>query len=156
MPISYKALPTDIVHRLRSGGTDAHGRVAERHPAPAGGAPCRHCLRDIPEGQELLIAAYRPFAELQPYAEVGPIFLCANDCDRHPDTPDTPAMFLDRERLLVKGYYDNDRIKYSTCTVVQTDSITGMCEEILAEPDVAYIHLRSATANCFQCRVERG
>jgi hypothetical protein len=27
---------------------------------------------------------------------------------------------------------------------------------ILARPDVAYVHARSASNNCFQCRIERG
>ena len=58
-----------------------------------------------PPASAYLILAYRPFDEAQPYAEVGPIFLHAEPCERYPVTGETPAMFLQRERYLLKGYH---------------------------------------------------
>ena len=103
-----------------------------------------------------LILAYRPFEALQPYAETGPIFLCADACERHPDSVSTPVMFLAWERLLLKGYGADQRIVYGTGVVVQTDEVAATAAKILERPDVAFVDLRSAKNNCFQARVFRG
>ncbi len=57
--------------------TTAIGRTAV---SDGHGNPCRSCLADIRAGAAMLIVAARPFPALQPYAETGPIFLCAADC----------------------------------------------------------------------------
>ena len=76
----YVAIPTPVVRALQAGGLDANGQLPERKVAEGGGNPCRHCLKLIPEGAGMLVLAHRPFPAPQPYAEVGPIFLCADDC----------------------------------------------------------------------------
>ena len=95
----FLALPTDTVRALRAGAPDAHRRAPERAVSDGGDNPCRHCLTEIPEGRGMLVLAHRPFTTPQPYAESGPIFLCA-------------------------------------------------------DARVAFAHLRSASNNCCQCRVE--
>ena len=82
MPIRFTAIPTETAARLRAGARDANGLPPERHVATGTGNPCRHCLREVPDGAGMLVLAYRPFHVLQPYAETGPIFLCAGPCDR--------------------------------------------------------------------------
>lgn len=154
--IRFHALPTPDVRALQAGGPDAYGNAPERRISDGPGIPCRHCLTEVPAGEPYLILAYRPFGKLQPYAETGPIFLCANWCERHPETPATPAMFLEWERLLLKGYSADERIVYGTGEVVETEKIAAKAAEILARPDIAFVDLRSARNNCFQARVMRG
>jgi Protein of unknown function (DUF1203) len=77
----YKAIPTDVVRAYQAGGLDANGQVPEQVVAAGGNNPCRHCLTMIPEGAGMLVLAHRPFPNLQPYAEVGPLFLCAEPCE---------------------------------------------------------------------------
>jgi len=79
MQLTYLPYDPDWVAQLRTGGVDAYGDAAERSISDGTGNPCRHCLKDIPKGAEMLICAARPFPDPQPYAETGPIFLCA-DC----------------------------------------------------------------------------
>lgn len=155
MSIRFQALPTDHVRKLQTGGLDANGLAAETKISDGGGNPCRHCLTDIGEGEAMLVLAYRPFPSLQPYAEVGPIFLCADQCERHPDSDLLPGMFRNRERLLLRGYTSDDRIRYGTGQVVGIEVIQQAAEGILANDEIAYVHIRSATNNCFQCRIER-
>ncbi|MEM7642433.1 MAG: DUF1203 domain-containing protein, partial [Pseudomonadota bacterium] len=69
-----------FVAAIRAGGPDANGRPAERAISNGNGNPCRACLRNIDAGDPMLILAARPFPELQPYAETGPIFLHAEAC----------------------------------------------------------------------------
>ena len=75
MLLRYVALPTEDVRALQRGGPDAYGMVPERRVSDGDGVPCRHCLKNVAAGKDYLILAYRPFPELQPYAETGPIFL---------------------------------------------------------------------------------
>ena len=149
-----RGLATDRVERLRLGGPDAHGQPALVRTAQGRGNPCRHCLQPIAEGDEMLVLAHRPFDTAQPYAEVGPIFLHERDCARGGGSAQIPA-FLSSPRYIVRGYGADDRIVYGTGAVIETDRIPGYAEELLARPGIAYAHVRSATNNCFHCRIER-
>ena len=153
--ISYTALTTEIAQRLRAGGPDANGQIPERSISDGDAKPCRHCLRQIPAGAEMLILAHRPFPALQPYAETGPIFLCADPCQRH-DGTEVPEIGQTSPDYLLKGYDDTDRIKYGTGAVVPAAKIAARAGELLDDPDIAYVHVRSSRNNCYQFRIDRG
>jgi hypothetical protein len=150
----FVALPTDAVHALQDGATDANRQPPERHVSDGAGNPCRHCLTEIAAGEPMLVLAYRPFPAPQPYAELGPIFLHARPCARYQDTG-MPPMFRDWERLLIRGYGLDDRIVYGTGQVVRIPELEAAATALLDRPDVAYLHARSAANNCYQCRIER-
>ena len=156
MKLTFQALPTDQVRQLQNGGADANGLVPEKQISDGQGNPCRHCLNNIAAGKEMLVLAHRPFPELQPYAEVGPIFLCAEPCERHPDSDELPEIFHRPERILVRGYKSDHRIQYGTGRVVEMLTVPQAAEQIFADEAVTYIHMRSASNNCYQCRIERG
>jgi len=147
-------IPTATHERLRSGGLDANGQPAVVRIAEGRANPCRHCLGLIAPGEEKRVLAYRPFDGLHPYAETGPIFLHTGAC-AHDDRASVPAWFDDLEPALVRGYGEDHWIRYDTGRVVPGREIARHCEQILADPAVAYVHVRSKF-NCFQCRVERG
>ena len=153
--IKITALPTDIVHALQNGGPDSHGQPAEHSISDGGGNPCRHCLKYIPKGAEMLILAHRPFPAAQPYAETGPIFLCAKPCKRHQDDH-IPEIFSQSPDYLIKGYNREDRIVYGTGIVVGKDQMMQQANEIFMNEQVNYIHIRSSRNNCYQARVDRG
>lgn len=71
--IRFVAMPTTDAEYLWNGGRDAYDRLPETMVSDGPGHPCRHCLQNIDAGEELLVFAYRPFPELQPYAETGRI-----------------------------------------------------------------------------------
>lgn len=149
------ALPTDEVRAYQSGQPDAYGNPPERTISTGTGNPCRHCLRNIPEGDEMLILAHRPFAGTHPYAETGPIFLCAELCARHEDSGDLPEILTSAPDYLIKGYGADDRIVYGTGAVTSASDIARAAAGIFARPDVAYIHVRSSRNNCYQARIDR-
>ena len=148
----FQAIPTDVVRAWQAGGRDANGQVPERAVSD-GGSPCRHCLGLIPKGAEMLVLAHRPFPAPQPYAEVGPIFLCADRCEAGGGAA-TPAMLASPD-YIIRGYGADDRIVYGTGGVVATMAMGARAEELLADARVAYLHVRSARNNCFQCRIDR-
>ncbi len=153
MKLRVSGVPSDQVAAVRAGGGDANGQPALRRRAEGVGNPCRHCLGLIAEGDEKLVLSYRPFPGLQPYAEVGPIFLHAADCDRY-ESDSLPEWFRYLQPALVRGYSGDDWIVYETGAVVSGADLEHACRTILARDDVAYVHVRSKF-NCFQCRVDR-
>ncbi|CUK08135.1 hypothetical protein RUE5091_03037 [Ruegeria denitrificans] len=148
------ALPTEEVRALQAGQPDAYGAMPERATSTGKGNPCRHCLQNIPEGDEMLILAYRPFLETHPYAETGPIFLCAAQCERY-EGEELPEILTTSPDYLIKGYGPDDRIVYGTGAITPTDQIATAVRDIFARPDVGYIHVRSARNNCYQARIDR-
>jgi hypothetical protein len=154
MSVRFVALETPLVRRLQAGGPDTNGQTPERHVSPGHGVPCRHCLRPVTAGEAFLILCHRPFPSPQPYAEQGPIFLHADACARHQPSAEVPAM-LASEHYLVRGYGADHRIVYGSGQIVPTAQIVGAAEAMFADPRLAYIHVRSAANNCFQCRLER-
>lgn len=156
MLIRYVALPTNRVQALREGALDDYGMKPERRTSDGVGVPCRHCLRNVEAGKDYLVLAHRPFPALQPYAETGPIFLHAEQCERAPETDVMPALFRATTSYIVRGYGHDDRIVYGTGAVIPTHEICVRAHELLSREDVSYLHMRSAKNNCYQCRIERG
>ena len=153
MPLKVSGIPTVTFESMRTGGVDAHGMAPVLRPSDGGANPCRHCLQLIAAGEPMLILAYRPFANLQPYAEVGPVFLHAATCVRYCGER-FPGWFHRMDPAIVRGYDDRDWIRYETGDVVPGAELADRCDRILAHQQVAYVHVRSKF-NCFQCRVER-
>lgn len=154
--LNFVALSTETVRALQAGSPDANSQVPERQISDGGGVPCRHCLNDVAAGEPFLVLAHRPFPEAQPYAETGPIFIHAEPCERHGEAAGVPASFLSRAKMLIRGYGDDDRIVDGTGQVVPTTEIGAVARDLLAAPEVTYLHLRSASNSCYQCRIERG
>lgn len=148
--MKFIAIPTQDARTLQHGGPDAYGQIPQRMISDGVGNPCRHCLTSIPEGEELLVLAYRPFPDLQPYAETGPIFLCGKECARHEESSDVPEMFQAYENILLRGYSADHRIVYGTGQITSGPQIRQTAQAIFENERVAYIHMRSATNNCYQ------
>ena len=152
--VRFIALDTDLVRSLQSGGPDANGQRPERHISKGSGTPCRHCLTSVNQGEPYLILSHRPFPSPQPYAEQGPIFLHAETCEPYMSGGGVPAM-LESPHYLIRGYDDDNRIVYGSGKVVATADIPDAAADLLADRDIAYIHVRSASNNCYQCRIDR-
>lgn len=153
MKLSVRGIGSEFVSMMRHGGEDANGQRAVSMKAAGPANPCRHCLQLIAEGDDKLVLAYRPFSGLHPYAEVGPIFLHQRECRRY-DSDRLPAWFSYLQPALIRGYGQDDWIRYETGKVVAGNDLGAESEKILSHPDVAYVHIRSKY-NCFQCRVDR-
>jgi Protein of unknown function (DUF1203) len=154
MHLRISGIPTDQVNRIRGGGADANGQAALVRKAEGPANPCRHCLGLIAEGDNKLVLAYRPFdPPAQPYAEIGPIFLHERDC-AHYESEAMPAWFAFLDPAAIRGYGADDWIRYDTGAIVAGRDLTEAAAAILADPSIAYVHIRSKFG-CFQCRVDR-
>jgi hypothetical protein len=153
LKLAVRGIPSDEVDRIRRGGADANGQPALARIAEGVANPCRHCLGLIAAGEAKLVLAYRPFDHVHPYAEVGPIFLHETSCQRY-DGETLPTWFGFMDPAIIRGYGNDDWIRYDTGVVVPGADLTAACQRILDDETVAYVHIRSKY-NCFQCRVDR-
>ncbi len=156
MTIRFVAMETETARAYQRGGPDAYGHPPIRAVSDGSAIPCRHCLKPVAKGEDYLILAHRPFAAEQPYAETGPIFLHAQECERAPDRPEPAPMHrLSAYAYILRGYRENGWINYDVAEVVTGDRIAETAARMLEREDVAYLHMRSSRYNCFQCRIER-
>ena len=154
--LKYLPLPTDQVRSFQRGKVDSNGQIPER--VSQGGGPCRYCLCPIQPHEEMLVLGHCPIPSLQPYAETGPIFLHARECDPYTEVSVLPTMY-DRAAdalMIVRGYGHNNRIEHTATAVIAVNQLEKICRESLANENVAYLHIRGASTNCYQFRVERG
>lgn len=151
----FHPLDAETVAGLRAGGPDAHGNPAERTVSDGSGNPCRACLHPVPAGAAMLIAAACPFEARHPYAEVGPVFLCADACAPW-SGEGVPPVLTSSPDYLLKGYSAGERIVYGTGRVVAAAEIAAYAEALLARPDIAFVDVRSARNNCWQARATAG
>ncbi|XUY27793.1 DUF1203 domain-containing protein [Agrobacterium sp. rho-8.1] len=151
--IVFTAMTADEADAFRLDKLDAYGQKPERSIV-SGTLPCRACLGQIRDGEAALLLAYRPFPSPQPYAETGPIFIHAESCGAYAAREILPPM-LDSTDYIVRGYSSDNRIVYGTGAVTLTNKIAERASELLTRDDIAYVHVRSARNNCYQCRIER-
>ena len=150
----YTPYDQAFVDAVRAGGLDANGQKAEVATSDGHGSPCRCCLGQVPDGADMLILAARPFPEPQPYAELGPIFLCAEACTPY-DGAGAPPILTSSPDYLLKAYSADNRIIYGTGQITAADQIEDYATTLFERADVAYIDARSARNNCFLTRIYR-
>jgi hypothetical protein len=157
MTLRFSGMPSEVAAALRAGGPDANGQVPERRMSDGDGVPCRHCLGYVEEGAPYLVLGYRPFPEPQPYAEVGPVFIHADDCPAYEASRGLPPRHRNGNgsQQILRGYGTDNRIVYGTGVVVSPEAIEREAEAILSRAEVAYVHMRSATNNCYTLRIDR-
>lgn len=153
--LRFTGMPTEDAVHLWNGGRDAYDRLPETIISDGDGYPCRHCLSNIDHGEAVLVLAYRPFPDLQPYAETGPIFLHKIPCQRYRAEEMLPPILSSPDYIL-RGYGENNRIVYGSGAVISTEQISARAKELLEQEAIAYVHVRSARNNCYQCRIDKG
>ena len=70
-------------------------------------------------------------------------------------TPTAKCQILESPTYILRGYGRNDRIVYGTGAVVAIETLPEEAARRLADPRIAYVHVRSARNNCFQVRIDR-
>ncbi len=154
--VKIVGMPTEEARKFQRGCVDANGQTPEKTTSNGKGNPCRHCLEFIAQGDEMLIVSYRPFTSLQPYAEQGPVFLHAHECAAYlGEDGALPEALSNKTECIVRGYGADERIVYGTGKVTPRGEISSRADELLANPDIEFIHVRSASNNCWQARIDR-
>ena len=143
-------LPTEIAETARAtaaGGRPDHKIVV----APsATTAPCRHCLRWAEPGESMILFPYQSIAAGQPYAESGPIFVHQEACERYANVETLPAAF--RRGRVVRAYNAQNEIVAGEVPDADPEPVI---DAMLAQAQIAFLHLRSLTHGCYTMKIER-
>ena len=152
--MKIKFVPMDIAtaEHLRSGAPDANGNPPEHKISDGAGVPCRCCMKLVGKGEPYLVAAWRPFTKTHAYAETGPVFLHAEPCTVEPIAEGKLPAFLQNPDYILRGYDADERTIYGTGGVIGLDAIPARIEELLKQPSVKAVHIRSSRNNCYHCR----
>jgi Protein of unknown function (DUF1203) len=147
---SISAIPTDVAARIRRTLVDDFGnRLVAR---PADPAPCRHCLRISTAGELLIVFAYRPFVSGGPYAEVGPVFVHAANCEAYADRDVFPTDFRHRV-LTMRGYNIEGTIETAELSVAGNPEAS--IERLFSNERVRFVHVRNPAWGCYDFRIDR-
>ena len=156
MKLKFVAMPRAVADAFRNGAKDANGNAPLRSTSDGSGNPCRCCLCDIPKHAPMLVLAWKSLASDGPWAETGPVFLCAETCAQHHDEVGMPPITRTRDRYLVRGYDRKDRIAYGSGRLIPTGEMEAYAAQLLQDPDLKAVHVRSQGYSCYQFRIERG
>lgn len=152
---SFKAvaIPTEMADAVRTTmkslkyGFPAHREVA------AGRAPCRHCLELVKLNQEeLILFTMDAFHGLDVPPSPGPVYIHAEACSRYSGVGTIPETY--RGRLLTLEAFGADRKLLAEIRATDSREET-IASELLENPEVQYINVRSTEAGCFLFRLER-
>lgn len=152
--MQYRAMSTEQARAYQAGEKDANGLAPEIVVSDGNANECRHCLQFIEKGENMLILAHRPFDTVQAFAELGPVLLHQKQCERYTSDTSLPPIYTHRD-MIVRAYTSNDRIIYGTGKVIAMHDLEARAERMFSDSNVAYLHVRSASNNCYHFRLER-
>lgn len=150
--IRFVAIDAERLEAMRARGVDEYGnpwaeRVAE------GWEPVRCCLRVAAEGERIALICYTPWTEPSPWLEAGPVFVHFGRCEGY-RTPEAYPEAFQHSRSMVNPFHHNGSRAYEYITfLAPQDDHEAAVREVLGRPEVAFLHVRSATAGCFTFEV---
>lgn len=150
---TYRIVPltTEVAERARATArTGAPGHAIVTTEA-AESYPCRHCLHWAEPGEALILFPFATIEPGKPYAETGPILVHAESCERYRATDEFPADF--REERSIRGYDAAENMIAGE--VVHGSGPEAVVERLLADSQVAFLHVRSARRGCYTFGIER-
>jgi hypothetical protein len=148
--VNYLAIDPHRLDEMRRRGTDEFGHPWQRRAAQ-GWEPLRCCLRHAVAGEDISLISYSPWPLpwSSPWSEAGPVFVCFHGCDGYPDTDRYPRA-LTRQHALLNPFDHQGARAYRHIQFVLPDQDHEVAvHRVLSQPGVAFLHVRSAVAQCF-------
>lgn len=150
-----QAIAPQVLERWRESRADAYGNHLTPTIDDEGGSPLRCCLRPAEPGARLLLAAYSPFPIPGPYAEVGPVFVHADDCPGYPTPDQYPPHYRDWPTMVFRPYRYSGEMAYDGLAKVDGKDAEAAIATMFADPTVGVIHARNVLAGCFMFAIHR-
>jgi Protein of unknown function (DUF1203) len=132
---------------VRSAGQDGWGNSFESRIATGEGEPLRCCLRYARAGERVALMSFAPFMERSPWREVGPVYVHFDQCEGYAggSLPEE----LRHGPCVLRAYRPDGSMNYEHNTLVGEEDIAPLLERLLAEPEVAVVHVRTVRPQCF-------
>jgi hypothetical protein len=123
-------------------------RTADCEP----GYPCRVSLEDAEAGERLLLANFEHLGEETPYRASHAVFVRAGARQARPEPGSIPDVI--RRRLISVRGFDADWMMVAA-DVVEGANLDATIGTMLADPDIAELHLHIAKPGCYLARATR-
>jgi hypothetical protein len=152
--MSYRIVPisNEIAEQVRTTMTSPYGGLPAWSSVANGYGPCRSCLKTFRQGEEERIyITYDPFSNVSNLPLPGPVFLHTESCEEYTET--TFPTDLLHIPLIFEGYGDSSRLAASE--PVDSERFDEQIIDMLAKPDVDFIHLRNGEAGCFIAKIKK-
>ncbi|MET0235595.1 MAG: DUF1203 domain-containing protein [Kibdelosporangium sp.] len=148
MEIQYTAIPAGRLDAMRAAGADEFQnkwqlRVAE------GWEPLRCCLRQAEVDENIALICYSPWESPSPWMEAGPVFVHHDGCAGYAGTSAYPETLLHNKAILNPFDHTGARFYEHITFLDPDDDHEKALREVLEQPGVAFVHVRSGTAGCF-------
>lgn len=113
------------------------------------GEPLRCCLRYANSGEQIALISYAPFDQPSVWTEVGPVYIHAARCEGYTPTGGLPEQ-LATGPSVHRTYRTDKTMSYDHNTVVIDQvELAPIIASLLAENDVATVHVRTLAPQCF-------
>jgi hypothetical protein len=148
--VTYLPIDPNRLDDMRRRGTDEFGHPWEPRSAH-GWEPLRCCLRKAGADEDIALISYSPWPLpwRSPWSEAGPVFVCFRGCLGYPETGEYPRALL-RQHALLNPFDHHGARAYQHIRFVQPDQDhEAAVRTVLSQPEVAFLHVRSAVAQCF-------
>jgi hypothetical protein len=152
IPTRVIAISTEVAESVRATAKDPYYNFPAYTAVTKEGAPCRHCLKLIPAGEQATLFTYDAFEAVEKLPLPGPVYIHAKPCERYPENAGFPAELKNSPRTL-NAYAQGRRLLAQE--YVENGTVDSTVEKLFTRPDVEYIHVRSTTAGCYTFRIER-
>jgi hypothetical protein len=152
--VRYLPIDPDRLAAMRERGTDDFGNPWTPFPA-RGWEPLRCCLRRPERGEPVALITYSPWTRPDPWMEAGPVFVHSGPCAGYAGTGSYPAEFADSPRMLNPFDRAGARAYEHITFVGPDDDHDAAVRKLLANPEIGFVHVRSAEAGCFTFEARR-
>jgi Protein of unknown function (DUF1203) len=153
--ITYIAIDPGRLDAMRQRGADEFGNPWKPRDAE-GWEPLRCCLRKATAGEQIALISYSPWSPAwTPWAEAGPVFVHFHRCAGYLTPAEYPPALLRSHSLLNPFDHTGARAYEHIRFVEPGDDHAAAVQAVMDHPDVAYLHVRSAVAQCFTFEVRR-
>lgn len=147
-------IPDTLARRIREQRKDEFGHELSVSVATENDTgPCRSCLEVFVPGEGRLLFSYAPNHCDHPYNEIGPIYIHEKECPTYTDHESFPAPLRKRRPLVLRCYAGDGRMVNGE--LVGDRPVEEVIENLFLDPQVRYLHARTATVGCFIARIER-
>lgn len=157
--LRFLPVPASMLRRFRAAGQDDFGNPWTPRIDDEGGSPLRCCLRKSAPGDRVVLIRYAPVAgratgALGGYDEAGPIFVHADECDGYVDDGRYPSDVGQRRQVL-RAYRSDGSIARGVL-LDEGDDRDATARELLADPEIGFLHSRYVEHGCYLLEIRRG
>jgi hypothetical protein len=145
------ALPSDVASQARDAARSGAAGYALVTVDSRNAYPCRQCLRWAEPGERVILFTYSSIPAGHPYSESGPIFVHELPCAPYDETDKYPSDF--RNGRVIRAYDSSQDM--IDAVVVDGEEPEAVIAKLFANPQTAFLQVRSVTRGCFTFRIER-